>query len=136
MSIPSDSSANRLRMLNRLSRLGVDRNAMLADIVAHTEKELLDYEVAPVASRVIANGVADRLADFWGGQFVGIPRDFAWKLAQKELELYDQFKGNNMEELIRASGMTDRGLRKLFARIRSKLSRQRAIDQKDMFERS
>lgn len=124
---------DRQKLLHRLQRLGASRNELLADMVALAEREMIDYDVPPAAAALIANALADRLADFWGGQTISFPRDYAWRLAQKELEIYDLFTGGNLDDVIRASGMTERGVRKLVSRLRKKLARQQADGQGDMF---
>ena len=128
-----DHQQARLRTLDRLQVLDVPRTELLADVVSVVEAELLDFDVPATAARLIANAVADQLADYWGGQTISVPRDYMWKLVQKELDIYDQFDGTNMPEVIRASGLTGRGTEKLIKRIRQRLARQSRKGQGDMF---
>lgn len=115
------------------SRMGERRHELLDDLVATAERIFLEQDVPPAVAIVAANTLADRLADHWGGQNLTFPRDYRWKLAKVELEIFDRFNGNNYDELIRAYSMTERGLRKLIARVRAKLARQAATQQSDMF---
>lgn len=111
------------------SRMGERRKELLTDLVAIAVRVLVENEVPPLVAEIAANTMADRLADYWGGQSLTFPRDFRWKLAKIELEIYDRFTGRNYEELIRAFNMTDRGLRKLLRRVEDKLAKQRAVNQ-------
>ena len=63
-----------------------------------------------------------------GGQVVSIPKDYVWRLSQKELLIYDQFTGSNYDELARSHGFTVRGMRKLIARVKDKIKRQHRDD--------
>ena len=128
-----DHQQARLRTLDRLQSLGVPRTELLADVVSVVEAELVDFDVPAIAAKLIANTVADRLAEYWGGQTISFTRDYLWQLVQKELEIYDLFNGANMPEVIRASGLSDRGAHKLIKRIRQRLSRQARVGQGDMF---
>ena len=115
--------AQRLKLLQRMEQLDVRRNELLADIVDVIRHELTLFDVDHSAATLVAHAMADRLADFWGGMTISFPRDYQWKLSQRELEIHDMFKGNNWAELIRHSGMTERGLRKMLIRIERKLHR-------------
>jgi Mor family transcriptional regulator len=127
---------SRLRTLERLDKLSEPRTELLADVVDQIEAELLDFEVPAIPAKLIANAVADRLAEHWGGQTLSFPRDYMWKLVQRELEIYDLFNGSNMPDIIRASGLSDRGAHKLIKRFRQRLARQSRKDQGDMFTRA
>lgn len=113
------------------TRMAAKRNELLSDLVALAEEVLQEYDVAPTVATIIANALADRLADHWGGQNISFPKDFHWKLAQLELEIYDAFNGRNYDELARRYQMTERGIRKLIARARSRIT---AIQQPSLFD--
>ncbi len=115
------------------TRMGERRNELLTDLVAVAARHLVEHDVPAVTAEIVANTLADRLADYWGGQSLTFPRDFRWKLAKVELEIYDRFTGNNLEELVREYNMTERGLRKLLRRVDGKLAKQRAVHQTDFF---
>lgn len=112
-------------------RMPARRNALFTDLVDVMTTELRDCGVADNQALAVANLVADRLADYWGGQNFTFPKDFRWKLAQRELEIYDGFTGSNYGELAQRCNMTERGLRKLIARVRRW---QDARQQPDLFE--
>lgn len=113
------------------TRMAWKRNELLSDLVAVAEDVLQEYDVAESVATVTANALADRLADHWGGQNISFPKDFHWKLAQLEVEIYDGFDGRNYDELARRYGMTERGIRKLIARVRAKIQ---ATQQAGLFD--
>lgn len=97
------------------------RNELLTDMMALAQRLLQDHEVGATDALVIASALADRLADHWGGQNITFPKDFRWKLARLELEIYDFYNGTNLGETAFKFNITERGLRKLIARARKKL---------------
>ena len=113
------------------SRMAEKRNEMLSDLVALAERVMQEYDVPKEVATITANSLADRLADHWGGQNISFPKDFRWKLAKLELEIYDRFNGRNYDELAQAYNMTERGIRKLIARVRSKIAHR---DQASLFD--
>ena len=110
------------------------RNALLEDVIGVTATYLEEHEVPPTVAVLVAHALADRLSDYWGGQVITFPRDHLYKLAKLELEIYDQFSGDNYDELARARGMTERGVRKLISRVRAKLAKQRPDNQPDLLD--
>lgn len=106
-----------------LGRMAEKRNELFADVVVAAERLLQEYEVTPPAAGLIADALADHLADHWGGQNLSIPKDYHRKLSKRELEAYERFDGNNFDTLAREFGMTERGMRKLIARVRDRLRR-------------
>lgn len=109
-------------MSRRDSRMAEKRNEMLSDLVALAERVLQDHDIPQAVATITANSLADRLADHWGGQNISFPKDVRWKLAKLELEIYDRFNGRNYDELAQAYHMTERGIRKLIARVRAKIA--------------
>lgn len=106
-----------------IGRMEEKRNELFADVVVTTDRLLQEYELAPIAASLIANAVADHLADHWGGQNLSFPKDYRRKLSERELEAYERFNGENFDTLARDFGMTERGMRKLIARVRDRLRR-------------
>ena len=99
------------------------RNQLLADVVDVSADHLADH-VPAEAARLIAESLADRLADFWGGQLINFPKDYRWKLSQREMEIYQAFNGFNLGDIASQYGMTERGLRKLLHRMRERIQRE------------
>lgn len=97
------------------------RNELLTDMMSAAERLLLEYEVAAQPAHLIASALADRLADQWGGQNITFPKDYRWKLSRLELQIYDEYKSHTAHTTALKYGLSERGLRKLIARVRKKM---------------
>ncbi|MFN3494212.1 MAG: Mor transcription activator family protein [Hydrogenophaga sp.] len=104
-------------------RMEERRNELFEDVVQQSERLLLEYGVSEKAANLIANALADHLADQWGGQNLNLPKDYRRKLSARELEIYERFNGSNVDQLALEYGMTERGVRKLINRTRERLRR-------------
>ena len=113
------------------NRMAVRRHELLAELVDTVSARLVEHEVPPKAADLIANDLADHVADNWGGQVITFPKDLRRKLIMLELEIYERFNGENYDDLAREYGMTVSGMRKLVTRIRAKLARR---GQGDLFD--
>ena len=107
------------------------RAEMLADVAAHTVETLVDCGIDPDIAEQCGAAVADRLADHWGGLVFTMPKDYAYKLAKREVAILTAFTGNNHSELAQEWNMSERGIRKLLARA---IVRQRDLFQGKLFE--
>jgi Mor family transcriptional regulator len=99
------------------------RNELFVDVVATTERLLQEHGVGEKAATLIANDLADHMADHWGGQNMCIPKDYRRKLVARELEIYQRFDGTNYDTLAKEYGMYDRSIRRVIARVRDRLRR-------------
>lgn len=113
------------------NRMAVRRHELLAELVDTAAARLVENEVPPKVAQLIANDLADHVADNWGGQIITFPKDLRRKLTMLELEIYDRFSGENYDDLAREYGMTVSGMRKLVTRIRAKLAHR---GQGDLFD--
>lgn len=107
------------------------RAELLGDLAAHACQLLQDYGVAADLAEQAGSAIADHMADHWGGQIVTFPKDYAFRLAKRDLEILAAFTGNNHAELAKKYDMTERGIRKLLARA---LLRQRDLLQGKLFD--
>ena len=108
------------------------RNQLLADVMAVAAARLAEH-VSPNAAELIASDLADHLADFWGGQLINFPKDFRWKLGQRDMEIYDAYNGHNLGELARKYDISERGLRKLINRVRERIAAATRSANHDLF---
>lgn len=111
------------------SRMAERRNELLEDLVLFVEQRLMEYGEPIAKAGVLANALADHIADHWGGQMISFPKDHRRKLCLLEIEIYRQFNGNNYGELALKYGMGERGMRKLIARVKARLANQTNDDQ-------
>lgn len=121
--------------IDRTDRFERKRAALYEEIVAHTARLLTEVGVNEQGADLVANALADHLADQWGGQNFCFPKDHLRKLSQRELELYERYTGSNHGELAREYGLTERGVYKILARVRERL-RRNARGHPQLFETS
>lgn len=117
------------------SNMEKKRVSLLTDLADYVERCLLDHEIPAEVAATTASSLADRLTGYWGGQNFTFPKDYMWKLGQLELEIYDLVRGDNLDEIARQYNMSERGLRKLLARVRDRLraqARQQQIAEQQM----
>ena len=92
------------------------RAELLADLVKHTTGVLHDLGIDPEVAQQAANSLADHMASHWGGQVISWPKDSAYRLAGRELEILAKFNGTNYADLARQYDMHVRSVRRLINR--------------------
>lgn len=105
------------------SRMAARRHEMLADIADTIAKQLLEHGIPQAGAELIGIALADHLAAHWGGQVFSFPKDAAFIQAQRDLEVYQAFTGDNYDVLALRYGLSERSVRALVARVRAKLQR-------------
>jgi len=71
--------------------------ADLADRLADRAKK--DLKVPKAKAEEFGADIADDIADVWGGQNFYIPKDMIAKARSRDARLYDEFTGDNHNEL-------------------------------------
>lgn len=99
------------------SRMEYKRHELLADLSAHGTNILLDHGISEDVANQAALALADHLAQNWGGQNICFPKDYLYKLSERDLLIYAEFNGTNYDVLASKYQMTERGMRKLIDRV-------------------
>lgn len=107
----------------RSSTMESVRNELVACVIDHAENTMKRAGIEPKKAKSIAIGIADKLVEVFGGQNITFPKEYKRKQAQKEALIFSQFTGDNYRELAVAHDMTERGMRKLLIRVRSRIVR-------------
>lgn len=95
----------------------VRRNELLTDTAAAVERVCKEFNLPDDLAEQVGAAVADTLADDWGGQILTIPKDYAYKLAQRDREILDaRRRGAGLAKLARDYDMSERNLRRLLQR--------------------
>ena len=102
-------------------RMAERRHELYADLMALVLRQLGEYGVGDNEATLIAGDLADRLADHWGGQNITFPKEYRRKLSQVELEIFDAFKGDNLSDVAQRYDLSERGLRKMIARVTKRI---------------
>lgn len=106
------------------------RSELLIDVATHSALILRDHGIAEDVADQCGAAIADHLAETWGGQVISVPKDYAYRLSQRDQAILAEYTGQNIDALARRYGMTTRGMRKLIARARR---RARDAMQMDMW---
>lgn len=108
------------------------RNELLEEVAASAADSARDLGVTADVAEQIGTAVADALADHWGGQVITIPKDHFFRLSQRDRKILEEHRqGASFGLLARRYGMTERGVRILIRRARS---RDRQLDQRQLFD--
>lgn len=107
-------------MTTKITGMESLRSELLDDVSAHTKELLVSLGVASEQAQRCGVELADWLAKHWGGQLINIPKDYRYKLAQRDEEIYADFDGFNHAELAKKYGMTTRGIYKVLGRVRNR----------------
>ncbi|MDX5630371.1 MULTISPECIES: Mor transcription activator family protein [unclassified Brenneria] len=88
----------------------------LAQHTASTIKEVVEIDT-DIADQ-IGEAVANRMMQVWGGQNVYFPMGMAWKVSQRDLEIFHKFNGRNHHELARKFGVSLQWVYSVVKRVR------------------
>lgn len=112
-------------------RMAERRHELYADLMALVTQQLVEYGVGDNEAALIASALADRMADHWGGQNITFPKEYRRKLTRLEAEIYQAHHGDNLSVLAQRYDISERGLRKLIARVTQRI---RAGNQGGLFD--
>ncbi|MCJ8541422.1 DNA-binding protein [Klebsiella variicola] len=101
------------------------RHKLLSEVADHVTETGVDYGLTSEQAEQLGLAVADFLASHFGGQNFTFPRDYAYKLSLRDMQIYEEFRGNNWAELSTKYGITERGLRKLIHRVHKQVMAHR-----------
>ena len=104
---------------------------LLSELEIHITQLAKDFNLDDETCEQLGVSTADFIATHFSGQVVCFPKDYRYKLANRDLEIYRKFRGNNWRELVKEFNMTESGIRKVMARVRRAISKR---TQPDLFD--
>jgi len=107
------------------------RHELLTDLAEKASQLLRDFGIEADTSDQIGYALADHLAEHWGGQLISIPKNYAFKLIKRDLEIWERFNGRNHAALAVEYGISVRGIYKVIQRVKRQ---QTALSQPGLFE--
>lgn len=113
--------------------MAMRRHELLADVEQSVIASARDLGMSEDVARHMGAAVADMLTDQWGGQQVTFPKNGYYGLSPREIDIAERHDaGRKIWQLARDYDMTERGMRKLLARVAAR----RAADstQADLFD--
>jgi Mor family transcriptional regulator len=96
------------------------RHELLSDIHAHAAEIIQEHGIDPDIADQAGCAIANFLATNWGGQNFTFPKDHYYKVASRDMEIYDKFNGQNYHTLARQYSLSVRAIYKIIKRIRAK----------------
>ena len=96
------------------------RLELIQGVIDSVEHTLARRGIEPAAAHAAAVAATDMLVDQFGGQSIQFPVEARRKLEQRDAAILARFTGDNVPELARELRMTERGLRKLLQRARTR----------------
>lgn len=112
-------------MSNDVSRALLRRHELYSELMDVMERQLGEVGMAPESAQLVAAFMVDFLSGYCAGQVISFPKDERYQLTRKELEAWDMYTGDNVDQIARHFKMTPRGMRKLLRRISERIKAQR-----------
>ena len=107
------------------------RHELLADLAERTATRLIEKcGLEEEFACDIGNHVADFLADHWKGQTLYLPSDQAYRLNQRDWEIFQRMERGNANDLAKEYGISKVRVHQVFKRC---LLAYRAASQPDLF---
>jgi Mor family transcriptional regulator len=96
------------------------RHELLSDIADHAAHVMREHGVPADVAEQAGAAVADHLCDAWAGSTVCFPKDYRFKITQRDLKILAEFNGRNHHELAKRWGLTENAIYKLLKRIQER----------------
>lgn len=107
------------------SAMSIKRHDLLSHVSLLATNEAIDFGLPEDVAAQFGDCVANAISELFGGQNFTFPRDYVYKLNQRDLQIYDAFKGYNYAELSQKYNMTERGIRKVIDRVHKRMVKQK-----------
>ena len=95
------------------------RHELLEGVHLNSRKLLIELGIEPELADQAGCAISEMLANEWGGQLVNIPKDHHYRLATRDLEIYEKFDGRNHDQLAREYKIGVRAIYKIISRVRA-----------------
>jgi len=112
-------------------RMEALRHELLSDLANHTATLLMDYGIDSEIAEQAGFALADHMADHWGGQLLFFPKDIPYKLAKRDLKIWEEFNGHNHKQLADKYQIRIRTIYKIIRKVKKQ---QLALNQSDLFD--
>ena len=96
------------------------RHELLSEIADHVAKVLEEHSVDAAVADQAGCAVADHLCVAWAGSTICIPKDYHFRISQRDQEILSKFKGNNHHALAVEYNLTEASIYKLLKRVQER----------------
>lgn len=94
-------------------------NQFFDDVRTHGAMAIIDgLNIEPVVAEQVANEIAYRLKNHWGGSLLYVAKFDPWMAHQRDIEIANAFTGHNHLELSRQFGLSLPYIYEILARVR------------------
>lgn len=100
----------------KLSKMDLRRHELFESLILNGKQVFIELGIEEAIADQAATAFVDHLCHEWSGQTVAIPMDYSYRVALRDLEIYNFHKGD-FNETARHFKMTERGVRKAFERV-------------------
>ncbi|MFP1892808.1 Mor transcription activator family protein [Lonsdalea quercina] len=105
---------------------------LLVELAQHTSNILHEaVDMDTCTADQIGEAVASRMMQVWGGQNVYFPMGMAWRVSQRDQEIFNDFNGKNHHDLARKYGVSLQWIYSVVKRVRKE---EQARIQGSLFE--
>lgn len=103
------------------------RHELFTEIADHVESVLKEYSIDNQIAEQAGCAVSDHLAEHWGGSTFSFPKDFRYRISQRDQEILSKFTGTNHHQLAVEYGMTENTIYKILKRVQERNYDRRQI---------
>lgn len=96
------------------------RHELLTEIADHVTSVLVEHSIAKDVAEQAGCAVADHLSQTWAGSTICIPKDYHFRISQRDQEILSKFRGNNHRNLALEYGLTENAIYKLLKRVQDR----------------
>lgn len=108
------------------------RHELLNDLVVQANDILVGYNVPKEKAEHCALAIANHMANHWGGLLIYFPKDDVYRIASRDIDMYNEFNGTNHAELARKYDICQRTVYKIITKMRALTT---AKNQPDLFSK-
>lgn len=76
-------------------------------------------------AREVGRKLAEHIRQEWGGQMQYIPKGMLFELSQRDMEIFEKFRGDNYSQLAREYDLTEVRVRQIVNAVRAEEMRKR-----------
>ena len=110
------------------SLMQIRRHELLEEIELLVIALCKNYNLGQDICEQIGVSVANCLSEEYAGQVICFPKDYRYKIAQRDLDIYNSFNGRNWGELGRRYNLTENALRKIVKRVQDRIIKEKQLD--------
>ncbi len=97
------------------------RHELLSDVADHTTAILVEHGIDEGLADQVGCAISNHLAESWGGQNLTVPKDYLYRLSERDMMIYKEFNGRNHSALSRKYHVSVRAIYKIIKRTHKRV---------------